>query len=67
MDDGANVYTGYHHMSGVSVATGERVARGQRIGAVGMTGNATGPHCHFEIWIGPIWAGGHRVNPLTYF
>ena len=32
-----------------------------------MTGDATGPHCHFEVWIGPVWDGGTRVNPLAYF
>jgi murein DD-endopeptidase MepM/ murein hydrolase activator NlpD len=67
VDDGNGVYTGYHHMSAVTVAIGESVARGQRIGSVGMTGNATGPHVHFEVWIGPIWAGGYRVDPLAYF
>ncbi len=31
-----------------------------------MTGWATGPHLHFEVWIGGIWGSGHRVNPLKY-
>ncbi len=67
VSNGHNFYTGYHHMSAVAVRTGQRVGRGQFIGRVGMTGNATGPHLHFEIWIGPIWAGGVRVNPFNYF
>jgi len=67
VSDGHNYYTGYHHMSAVLVHTGQRIGRGQVIGRVGMTGNATGPHLHFEVWIGPIWAGGYRVNPNAYF
>ncbi|HUO55819.1 MAG TPA: peptidoglycan DD-metalloendopeptidase family protein [Candidatus Paceibacterota bacterium] len=39
----------YAHMSLVEATVGEDVAQGQVIGKVGMTGNATGPHVHFEI------------------
>ncbi|MFI5262336.1 MAG: peptidoglycan DD-metalloendopeptidase family protein [Candidatus Limnocylindrales bacterium] len=67
ISDGHDFYTGYHHMSAVLVHAGQHVGRGQLIGRVGMTGDATGPHCHFEVWIGPIWAGGVRVNPVNYF
>jgi murein DD-endopeptidase MepM/ murein hydrolase activator NlpD len=67
VSDGHDFYTSYHHMSAVLVHTGQRIGRGQLIGRVGMTGDATGPHCHFSVWIGPIWAGGHTVNPLDYF
>jgi murein DD-endopeptidase MepM/ murein hydrolase activator NlpD len=63
---GNNIYTTYNHMSAVMVAVGQQVAKGQQVGRVGATGVATGPHCHFEVWIGPIWAGGTRVNPLNY-
>ncbi len=64
---GHNFYTTYNHMSSTAVYIGEHVGRGQFIGRVGQTGDATGPHCHFEVWIGPIWDGGTRVNPLNYF
>lgn len=40
----------YAHMSSVSVAEGERVDAGQRVGAVGMTGRTFGPHVHFELY-----------------
>jgi len=64
---GHNFYTTYNHMSSTAVYVGQHVGRGQFVGRVGMTGDATGPHCHFEVWIGPIWDGGQRVNPLNYF
>jgi murein DD-endopeptidase MepM/ murein hydrolase activator NlpD len=63
---GSNLYTGYYHMSSITVGRGQSVARGQQVGRIGMTGDATGPHCHFEVWIGPMWSGGTRVNPLAY-
>jgi murein DD-endopeptidase MepM/ murein hydrolase activator NlpD len=63
---GSGLYTTYNHMSGVSVGRGQSVGRGERVGRMGATGNATGSHLHFEVWRGPIWSGGHRVNPLAY-
>jgi murein DD-endopeptidase MepM/ murein hydrolase activator NlpD len=67
VSDGNGFYTGYHHMGSIAVHVGDRIGRGQYIGTVGLTGNTTGSHLHFEVWIGPIWAGGYRVNPLAYF
>jgi murein DD-endopeptidase MepM/ murein hydrolase activator NlpD len=63
---GSGLYTTYNHMSSLSVGRGQHVSRSQMVGRVGMTGNATGPHLHFEVWRGPVWAGGTRVNPLLY-
>jgi Membrane proteins related to metalloendopeptidases len=63
---GSGLYTTYNHMSGVSVGRGQHVGRGQQVGRVGQSGNATGPHLHFEVWRGPVWNGGQRVNPLGY-
>jgi murein DD-endopeptidase MepM/ murein hydrolase activator NlpD len=63
---GSGLYTTYNHMSTVSVARGQQVGRGQRVGRMGATGNATGSHLHFEVWKGPVWDGGTRVNPLAY-
>jgi murein DD-endopeptidase MepM/ murein hydrolase activator NlpD len=63
---GSGLYTTYNHMSAITVGRGQHVGRGQMVGRVGMTGNATGPHLHFEVWRGPVWDGGTRVNPLIY-
>ena len=63
---GSGLYTTYNHMSAITVGNGEHVERGQTVGRVGQSGNATGPHCHFEVWRGPVWDGGQRVNPLGY-
>jgi murein DD-endopeptidase MepM/ murein hydrolase activator NlpD len=39
----------YAHLSEVTVSVGDRVRTGSRIGTVGATGNASGPHLHFEV------------------
>ncbi len=63
---GSGIYTTYNHLSSVAVSAGAHVGRGSFIGRIGATGWATGPHLHFEVWRGPIWGGGTRVNPLAY-
>lgn len=49
LDHGQGLSTLYAHNSDVLVREGDRVRRGQRIAHVGATGNARGPHCHFEV------------------
>jgi murein DD-endopeptidase MepM/ murein hydrolase activator NlpD len=49
IDHGNGYQTLYAHLNAIYVNAGENVAQGQQIGEVGITGNATGPHLHFEI------------------
>jgi murein DD-endopeptidase MepM/ murein hydrolase activator NlpD len=51
---GPNTETWYAHQSRQNVASGDRVRGGQRIGAVGETGNAFGSHLHFEYRVGGV-------------
>ena len=64
-DDGRD-YVFMHLIKGsAAVKTGDRVATGGAIGKVGATGDASGPHLHFEIWVdGPWQFGGKPVDPL---
>lgn len=66
---GGKLYTTYNHLSAEFVSIGQTVSAGQHIGNVGMTGNATGPHLHFEVWVCYPWSDGTTScarNPLNY-
>lgn len=51
----------YAHCSAVSVSAGQFVQKGSELASVGATGNATGPHLHFE-----IHDGSEYLNPIYY-
>ncbi len=53
--------TAYAHMSRVNVSVGQRVTRGQTLGAVGCTGHCYGDHVHYE-----VRSSGRAVNPIPY-
>jgi murein DD-endopeptidase MepM/ murein hydrolase activator NlpD len=61
IDQGGQLATLYAHLSSMGVQAGQKVARGATIGAVGATGNVTGPHLHFEVRV-----NGAPVDPLPY-
>ena len=52
--------TGYGHLSRILVRPGQRVRRGQQIGAVGNVGLSTGPHLHYE-----LYRNGVAINPRS--
>jgi murein DD-endopeptidase MepM/ murein hydrolase activator NlpD len=48
----------------IPVEEGQRVRTGQLVGEVGSTGSSSGPHLHFEVWVGGWYAGGEPIDPL---
>jgi peptidoglycan hydrolase-like protein with peptidoglycan-binding domain len=57
---GRGVRTLYAHLSSVGVRVGQRVGAGAELGRVGATGDASGPHLHFEVRV-----RGAAIDPLT--
>jgi murein DD-endopeptidase MepM/ murein hydrolase activator NlpD len=54
----------YGHVSRFHVSAGQTVSAGQRIADVGNEGQSTGPHLHFEVHSGGLYA--NRVNPMPW-
>ncbi|MCB0571300.1 MAG: M23 family metallopeptidase [Phaeodactylibacter sp.] len=61
IDHGYGYKSRYAHMLRMDVKVGQKVKRGQQIGAVGSTGTSTAPHCHYEIEY-----FGKKINPIHY-
>ncbi len=62
VDHGYGYKTVYAHLDSYSVRRGQRVERGEIIGALGNTGRSTGPHLHYEVRV-----ENRAVDPLDYF
>ncbi len=58
---GNGLKTRYGHLAESYVTPGQKVTRGTKIGAVGSSGRATGPHLHYE-----VMKNGRSVNPRKY-
>jgi murein DD-endopeptidase MepM/ murein hydrolase activator NlpD len=61
IDHGNGWQSAYAHLSAVGVGCGQSVYQGTVIGAMGSTGNSSGPHLHFELVY-----NGAKVNPLNF-
>ncbi|MFN2274995.1 MAG: peptidoglycan DD-metalloendopeptidase family protein [Anaerolineales bacterium] len=62
LDHGNGWQSLYAHLSAINVGCGQSVYQGDVIGAMGCTGNCTGPHLHFELMNDQYG----KVNPLNY-
>ncbi len=61
IEHSGGISTFYTHAKSITVAANDTVKKGQTIGYIGKTGNASGAHLHFE-----VWKNSERVNPLDY-
>ncbi len=66
IDHGDGTQTLYAHAKTLYVSVGDVVQKGENIGAIGDTGNVTGPHLHFEVRVKKANGDVSRVQPLDY-
>lgn len=66
IDHGDGTQTLYAHAQRINVSVGDVVQKGETIGAIGSTGNSTGPHLHFEVRVKKSDGSVSRVQPLNY-
>lgn len=64
IDHGDGTFTKYAHLSKINVREGQTVEAGELVGAVGSTGNSTGPHLHFEVRRGS--PDGEVLDPVKF-
>jgi murein DD-endopeptidase MepM/ murein hydrolase activator NlpD len=65
--DGFDLMFAHCEAGSLAVAEGQALSAGQSLCRVGMTGDATGPHLHFEMWVGGWQApAGRPIDPLPY-
>ncbi|MEV4628980.1 M23 family metallopeptidase [Micromonospora sp. NPDC049523] len=63
IDHGNGILTHYAHQNRTAVKVGDKVTPGQVIGYEGATGDATGPHLHFEVHQGGLW---NQIDPAVF-
>lgn len=62
IDNGNGIVALYGHLSGYNVSAGQYVSKGQVVGYLGSTGNSTGPHLHFTVFL-----NGNSISPWSLY
>ena len=65
IDHGQGLMTMYFHMARIDVLTGRLVEKGEKLGAVGASGQVTGPHLHFSVRLGGLYVDPKQLIGLN--